>query len=315
MVVVRHVLQYSVSDEGGILTNVIWAIQMPGFILISGYFAAKPNKSICKQVIKNSQRYFLPFISWWILISVLLLGACGRSLQIGINKLIYHVDGGLWFLWVVFVLSILASIINKIFSTDFKLMKKISSAVMVGCVFYSVLFVIAFFTHDINILGIKLILYYSVFYECGYLLKWTEKIWKSKWYKYKNVVVFFSLALFLTIVYNYDLYHCDDNILSIALRMVAGFTGNIVLYNTIDKFKNIINKIELDQIGKYTLEIYTTHMYVNNLLRVSSKSIFWSTTGFFDFITSMIFTCIFTGIIILVFKSVPIANFLMFGKK
>ena len=41
LVVVRHVLQYSVVDEGGILTNIIWAVQMPGFMFISGYFAVK----------------------------------------------------------------------------------------------------------------------------------------------------------------------------------------------------------------------------------------------------------------------------------
>lgn len=41
LVVIRHVLQYSVSDEGGILTNLIWAVQMPGFMFISGYFCAK----------------------------------------------------------------------------------------------------------------------------------------------------------------------------------------------------------------------------------------------------------------------------------
>ena len=34
LVVIRHVLQYSVTDAGGILTNIIWAIQMPGFTLM-----------------------------------------------------------------------------------------------------------------------------------------------------------------------------------------------------------------------------------------------------------------------------------------
>ena len=36
LVVFRHVLQYSVADEGRILTNFIWAVQMPGFMLVCG---------------------------------------------------------------------------------------------------------------------------------------------------------------------------------------------------------------------------------------------------------------------------------------
>ena len=42
LVVLRHVLQYSVSDEGGILTNFIWAVQMPGFMLVEGI--SQPGK-------------------------------------------------------------------------------------------------------------------------------------------------------------------------------------------------------------------------------------------------------------------------------
>ena len=31
LVIARHALQFSVEEEGGIFTNIIWAIQMPGF--------------------------------------------------------------------------------------------------------------------------------------------------------------------------------------------------------------------------------------------------------------------------------------------
>ena len=46
LVVIRHVLQYSVTDEGGILTNTIWTIQMPGFMLVSGYFSARSVENL-----------------------------------------------------------------------------------------------------------------------------------------------------------------------------------------------------------------------------------------------------------------------------
>ena len=99
------------------------------------------------------------------------------------------------------------------------------------------------------------------------------------------------------------------------LRCITGFAGNLVLYNTVERFQEILSKIKFPWIGKYTLEIYATHMLVNNLFTVSNKNIFWSTEGFVNFTVSLICTCVFTVIIISVFKSIPLANFLMYGKR
>ncbi len=315
MVVTRHVLQYSVSDEGGILTNIIWAIQMPGFMLVSGYFAAKPSSVVFRSIRKNAQRYLLPFLSWWILFSVLLLGGCNRNLLYGIQTLFQHVDGGLWFLWVIFCLSILASVVNRILSLDANNIFKALYLIVACGLFYGMLLVIVVISHNMNIFGIKYILYYSIFYGFGYCIKWTISIWKPLWNSSKSIMVFVSIVVFLAIVYNYDLYHCGDDLTSIVLRCIAGFTGNLVLFNTIEKFRSTLIKAKIASIGKYTLEIYCTHMYVNNLFMASNGSIFWSAAGFSNFIISFICTCIFTAIIIAVFKSVPFANFIMYGKR
>lgn len=40
LVVLGHVLEYSVSDwDNNIFQNFIWAVQMPGFMLVAGYFS------------------------------------------------------------------------------------------------------------------------------------------------------------------------------------------------------------------------------------------------------------------------------------
>ena len=40
LVVLGHIFEYSVSDwNHNILQNLIWAVQMPGFMLVSGYFS------------------------------------------------------------------------------------------------------------------------------------------------------------------------------------------------------------------------------------------------------------------------------------
>ncbi len=315
LVVIRHVLQYSVLDEGGILTNLIWAIQMPGFMLVSGYFVARPSNKIGKAIEKSCERYLLPFLSWWILICVLLLGRCDRNIITGLNTLFHNVDGGLWFLWVVFALSVLAAFVNRIISSNEKKFKKIVLSFITCCVYFGVLLIVVVLYRDVSMFGIKYILYYSVFYGFGFILRWTENVWKPYWQNLKNHVVFISFIIFLAIIFNYDLYHCEDGLLSIMLRCITGFAGNLVLYNTVERFQEILSKIKFPWIGKYTLEIYATHMLVNNLFTVSNKNIFWSTEGFVNFTVSLICTCVFTVIIISVFKSIPLANFLMYGKR
>lgn len=103
------------SDEGWVLTNLIWSVQMPGFMLVSGYFSARSITRMKDIAIRLSfllQHYALPFFSWFVFIDVLLLGKQDRNLVFGSKHLMNHVDSGLWFVWVVFILSIIAILCN-----------------------------------------------------------------------------------------------------------------------------------------------------------------------------------------------------------
>lgn len=155
------------TDEGGILTNIIWAIQMPGFMLVSGYFSARSVENtheLSKRIVGSMQHYVLPFLSWWFLVSVLLLGGFDRNVLTAANHIASHVDSGMWFLWVVFILSIIANICNYISSrnTAYYAVKTAAAAlVMLGML--GVLGILV----GIRFMGIKFILYYSVFYGSG----------------------------------------------------------------------------------------------------------------------------------------------------
>ena len=315
LVVIRHVLQYSVTDEGGILTNIIWAIQMPGFMLVSGYFSVRKIENmheLSKRIVNLMQHYSLPFLSWWFLINVLLLGGFDRNVLTAANHIAFHVDSGMWFLWVVFILSIVVTICNYISSrnTAYHAVKTATAAlVMLGILgIIGILFGIRF-------IGIKFILYYSVFYGSGYLLRKTQDIWKQFIDKYSGWIVFIALICFATVVFNNDLYHCEDDFVSIALRCIAGFSGNIVLLWIANKYKEIFERVRLDRIGLYTLEIYTTHMYVNGLMGAGNTSEFFTVTGFANFTVSLILTIVFTVILTMIIKSIPYANFLLYGKR
>ena len=166
---------------------------------------------------------------------------------------------------------------------------------------------------DINFLGIKYILYYTVFYGFGWLLKWTEEWWKQWWPKVSSIIIAIALIVFLAIIFNYDLYHAPDNLIGIALRCIAGFNGNLVLLWCCSKYEGQLNRLNLRWIGMYTLEIYATHMYVNNLMEMNSG--FFTVAGFANFVASLILTVLFTQIIIAVFKSIPAMDFVFYGKR
>lgn len=90
---------------------------MPGFMLISGYFSFRKvenKKKLMNSYRKSVERYLLPFFSWFILISVLLLGNYERNVLKGLDILVWRVDGGLWFIWVVFVLSLIMGLCNLV---------------------------------------------------------------------------------------------------------------------------------------------------------------------------------------------------------
>lgn len=115
LVVLGHIFEYSVSDwNHNILQNLIWAVQMPGFMLVSGYFSFRDVKKMLVGYRKSVERYLLPFLTWFVLISVLLLGNYEHNVLTGLNRLAWRVDRGLWFIWVVFVLSLIMGLCNLI---------------------------------------------------------------------------------------------------------------------------------------------------------------------------------------------------------
>lgn len=204
LVVLCHVFQKSVKDEGGILMSFIWGVQMPGFMLISGWFNARniySFKGLKESILKSLKRYALPFLMWPILVNVLILGEYNRNPFIKLSVLFQDTDTGLWFLWTICILSIIFAICNLIISTDKRIIIKAIELCIAGIVVCFILFSIIFCV-NVDFLGAKYILYYIIFYGFGWLLRRTSNFWK-KYYKdnIKNIVLFICLMIFLSIIY------------------------------------------------------------------------------------------------------------------
>ena len=318
LVVLGHIFEYSVSDwNHNILQNLIWAVQMPGFMLVSGYFSFRDVKNGEKLLVgyrKSVERYLLPFLTWFVLISVLLLGNYEHNVLTGLNRLAWRVDRGLWFIWVVFVLSLIMGLCNLIRSKVNGFVKQLVAVAITvgGC--YGILLVVAKLT-SVNFLGIKFILYYGLFYGLGWFIRWTQSFWEEQKRVFYDTVAFICICVFATITFNVNLYLIDDNLVGIMLRFIAGATGNYVICYTVKKLIPQLQKIKIDWIGMYTLEIYVTHMYTNHLFSKVANDAFFTVPGFTTFTVSLICTVVLTGIVIVVLKSIPATNYLFYGKR
>ena len=290
---------------------------MPGFMLVSGYFSFREmesGKKLRTGYRKSVERYLLPFLSWYVLVSVLLLGNYERDVLKGLSNLACRVDGGLWFIWVVFVLSLITGLCNLIRGKLIGFVKQLTAVAVIVGVCYSVFLVLTKLT-SVNFLGIKFILYYGVFYGLGWFIRWTQIFWEKQKPFFYDTLAFICICVFAAITFNVNLYLIDDNQVGITLRFFAGATGNYVIYYIVKKLVPQLQKIMMDWIGTYTLEIYVTHMYTNHLFSKVANNAFFTVPGFTTFTISLICTIVLTGIVIVALKSIPATNYLLYGKR
>ena len=317
-VILGHIFEYSVSDwNHNILQNLIWAVQMPGFMLVSGYFSFRKvenGKKLIAVFWKSVERYLLPFIACFVLINVLLLGDYERNVLKGLGKLVWSVDSGLWFIWVVFVLSLFMGSCNLVRGKTNGFVKQLVAVAMTLGVYYVVLLVGAKLT-SVSFLGIKFILYYGLFYELGWFIRWTQAFWEKQKTFFYDMLAFICICGFSAITFNVNLYLIEDNLVGIILRFIAGITGNYVIYYVVKKWVPQLRKVKMEWVGMYTLEIYVTHMYTNHFFSMVANDAFFTVSGFATFTVSLICTVVLTGIVIVVLKSIPATNYLFYGKR
>lgn len=315
-VVSWHVLRYSVNDVGGVIGNLLWAIQIPLFMIISGYLSFKKiehRSELKENVINKTIAYMIPYLSWYYIVDLFILGKFDRDICEATSNLFYHADGALWFLWTVYILSLISSVSNYIFTRE--QLGKIRFILGWGFVICMLTIIsIIGICVSISFAGIKYILYYSLFYFFGYFVNVTHLSMSKYYISLKDILFPIALLLFFSITFNYNLYRDNDNLLSIVLRLITGFTGSYILYAFVNKYKNRLCRLRVDWLGKYTLEIYCTHMNLYKLMLFNQDNSLYTVNGFFNCMISFFMVSVFTILIITVLKSNKFTNLIMYGK-
>ena len=100
-----------INYEKSIVYEIIWSLQMPLFMLISGYVMRYSRdttsaKELFMLVAKKTMAYIFPWAVWTIVIRGIVFG---QHSYFNIQNLIYHMDQGYWFLISLFTISVIFS--------------------------------------------------------------------------------------------------------------------------------------------------------------------------------------------------------------
>lgn len=242
MVVLGHTISgSSINYEHNFIFQVIWTLQMPLFILISGY-VTRYSKSInninelSKYIKKRSLAYMLPWLIWTFLIRGLIFD---ESKYLNLKYILWNMDSGYWFLATIWTISLLFGL-AEYFANKISLSKIPRTIIRVsGCLIWMVLLGLLGFKLGLNFFAIKLTLYYFPFYIIGYIYgQFQDTISTSVVNKYKNIFTGVCLLVWVYLINRIDFYSGNDDIGFIITRFVTSLIGCISVTSLIINWAN-----------------------------------------------------------------------------
>ena len=236
MVVLGHTMTgCTVNSQESFLFNVIWTLQMPLFILISGYVTRYSHpilsfKSYGRFIWKRTLAYLLPWVVWTFVIRGVIFQQSG---YLDTKYVFYNMDAGYWFLFTIWTISMIFGasqiVSEKLCSNKSKFVRIATLAVLY--VFGMGILAGTGIIMGLSFCCIKLTLYYMPFYFAGYLFGQVQSdIEKLKCGKsILEVTVAVCLVVWLVLMQRYSFYEIGDSGFGIILRATASLCGCIAV--------------------------------------------------------------------------------------
>lgn len=276
LVVLGHIYETTtIGYENSFCFNIIWALQMPLFFFISGVIQKPCNSSQeLRHILLNRARTcILPFIVYYFLFCTLMRGEHERNIMVAAENLLFNMQDSLWFLYVLFVLSItmgIASylahrITSKSVCVDFP---QALTIVLFGIMLLP--WVVLAKYVSLSFLFSKYLLYYSLLMALGAISrKFVLRVLPA--YHNKNSVLYeiTTCAItigFIYIILNYKLFSIADNIMGIAIRLGAAFLGIFLIMIVVNGLSDGKIKCYLVIVGRNSIEVYVSHVMLLNVL-------------------------------------------------
>ena len=235
LVVLGHTMTgCTIDSQKSFLFNIIWSLQMPLFILISGYVTkySRPisdSKGLWKYVKRRTVAYMLPWAVWSFLVRGVIFGERGF---LDVKHLLWNMDSGYWFLatiWTISMIFGMASFIAERVSKE-NLLKK--QTVLLGCYLVGMVLLVGIGAIlGLSFFAIKLTLYYMPFYYAGFLYgQFDDKIKESETgKKIIDSVVAVCFVVWLFVILRFSLYEMSDGGSAIILRAATSLAGCIAV--------------------------------------------------------------------------------------
>ena len=322
LVVIGHVFVHNHMEDPYVY-DFIKAVQMPLFMMISGYLCGAGRKitdirSYGKVMKKRALVYMVPFFAWLTMMHL-------ENLKEAYQTIFFSLDYGLWFLGVLFILNVMVYT-AQMFSGWLEKKNYILGELCFWGVYgvFCMILIVQILTGN-TFLSPYLTIIYAPFYMLGYVtgnygqkfLCWGAKDAGKLDCKNNRLIQAGGVLcglLFLYLVITRNLNSMETK-MDVIIQMTASVLGSAaIIYGVLwwkdGKIKNIFAKI-----GNYTLELYVIHYHFANMLNFHDKQYnFYTLEGFVFVIASFAAMCAVTFCCIWVMKKVKILDTFLFGK-
>ncbi|KAB3659168.1 acyltransferase, partial [Phocaeicola vulgatus] len=224
----------TVDSQRSFLFNIIWSLQMPLFILISGYVTkySRPisdGKGLWKYVKRRTVAYMLPWAVWSFVVRGIIFGENGF---LNVKHLLWNMDSGYWFLatiWTISMIFGIASFIAERLGKESVLKNQIG---LLGCYLAGMVLLVGVGAIlGLSFFAIKLTLYYMPFYYAGFLYgQFDDRMKESEiGKKIIDSVVAICFVVWLFVILRFSLYEMSDGGFAIILRAATSLAGCIAV--------------------------------------------------------------------------------------
>ncbi|WP_099467056.1 acyltransferase family protein [Konateibacter massiliensis] len=309
LVMIGHILILNEINDPYIYP-MIEAVQMPVFIMISGYIMGfkAPIESVTewRSILgKRAVTYIVPFFTWLVLKQ-------WDNLALGIKKTLFQTERGLWFLMTLFLLNVIlytAQLLNGKIQKKYPRFAFASFTIIFGML--SGIFVLQLLLGN-SFLSPELTIRYMPPFFAGYFVSvYREQL--SALIKEKLQFVGFLLCLALFV------YLCifgDSTLPVLVMQIVKGLLGSYVIFYIFLKSKENVIKSKLAWLGMYTLEVYTVHFHFATRLNPQGVTYdLYSASGLLFVVLTFILMSAASAGLIYMARQTRITNLLLFGRR
>lgn len=321
LVVLGHTMTgCTVDSQKNFLYNIVWSLQMPLFILISGYVTKyshpiSTRKELWKYIKRRTVAYMLPWAVWSFFVRGIVFGEADF---LNVRHLLWHMDSGYWFLatiWTISMIFGIASFIAERVNKENLLKKQI---VLLGCYLAGMVLLVGIgAVLGLSFFAIKLTLYYMPFYYAGFLYGQFDDRMKESDTGKKMIdsVVAICFAVWLFVICRFNLYEMSDSGFAIILRMATSLAGCIAVCGLCKGMFSKNGGGWMAWIGEHSLEVYLVHYLLLSLIELDNAPVFYSPMGLSLVLVNYMITVALTAMVTAVVNQNAVLRVVLTGKK